>query len=360
MESADQAAPDNLESSTGGNNSTSVSKARRDANGNIKMRRRQSGANKIDSIYKSLDNMQAVVDLLDNIKSFTEATTTTATDPNNKKKLVFEAIDFSTNAIKEHIAIASTSLNNTEEKRSAHQAHSKLKKKERFIAEHAKLELERAMKDNPMEALAAAIKTAKTSIDKGKPAEESAEKMPARPSKKQKTGENDQQESKDVEVNVPPPANNSLIYQTYEAAQTLKQMEANIESLSGTSNKNEQRRFRRRYKDEMINKGYVPLKKSALNDFAAAYAQEDSPAPPPFWNMKGRREYMSIDDLRFKVMEKRGDQWTRDDTEEAIYEAKKARAIQDGKDPNEVTKPEKKTIDAYHSALKDAVKAHTF
>lgn len=357
MESADQAAPD-LESSTYGNHlATADSEARRDANGNIKMRGRQSGEMKIDSIYKSLDNMLAVVDLLENIKSFTEATSTaTATDPNNTNNLVIEAIDFSANAIKEHIAIASTTLNNTKEKRSAGQAHTKLTKKDRYIAEHAKLELERAMKDNPTEALVAAIKSAKTSIEKGQPNEESAEKMPVRPSKKQK-GEN-QQESKDVEVLVPPPANNAMIYQTYEAAQNLKQMEANIERLSGTSNKNEQRRFKRRYKDEMISKGYVPLKKSALNDFAAAYAQKDSPAPPPFWNMKGRREYMSIEDLRFKVMEKSGDEWTRVDTEEAIFEAKKARAIQDGKDPNEVTKPEKKTIDAYHSALKDAVKAH--
>ena len=338
------------------------SKPRRDAVGNIKMKGgRLSGARKIDSIYESLDNMQAIVNLLENVKNFTEATTTTSTttdqDSNSKKKLVSEAIDLSTNAIKAHIVTVSKTLSYTKEKVAAEQAHSKLTRKDRYLAEHAKLELERAMKDRPMEALTAAINSAKTSISKGKPDDEQPDaKLPARPSKKQKTGE--KQEGKEAEVNVPPPANNALIYQTYEAAQVLKELEANIESLSGTSNKNMQRSFRRRFKDEMIKKGYVPLKKSALNDFTAAYAQDNSPAPPPFWNMKGRREYMSIDDLRTLVTDKRartGCQWTREDTAEAIFDAKKARAIQEGKDTNELAMPEKKTIDAYHAALKDAV-----
>jgi len=366
MESTDQntsVAPD--ESSIRGNNN--LTPVRRDANGNVvKVRGRISGAKKIDSIYNSLDSMQAVVDLLENVKNFTEATSTatataTATDPNNTKELVSEAIDLSMNAIKAHILTASKALDNTKEKNAAVQAHSKITKTDRYLAEHAKLTFERAMKDKPVEALTAAIKSAKTSINKGQPDEGTVSKLPARPSKKQKTGT--KQSESENEVNVPPPANDALIYQTYEAAVHLKFMEANLEALSGTSNKNTQRRFRRRYKDEMINKGYVPLKKSALNDFAAAYAQEGSPAPPPFWNMKGRREYMSIDDLQGLVTDKRartGCSWTREDTAEAIFEAKKARALNDGKDPNEVTKPEKKTIDAYHAALKDAVDKQLF
>ena len=333
-------------------------KTRRDVIGNIQMKgERLSGAKKIDSIYNSLDDMKAIVDLLENVKRFTEATTTAiTTDPNKQKELLSEAIDLSTNTIKAHILTVSKTLDNTKEKVAAKQAHSKLTRKDRYLTQHAKLEHERAMRDGPMEALATAIKSAKTAISKGKPDNYEAEaKLPARPPKKQKTGEN---QGEIAEVVVPPPANDALVYQTYEAAQTLKEMEANVESLSGTSNKNMQRRFKRRYKDEMINKGYVPLKKSALNDFAAAYAQEGSPAPPPFWNMKGRREYMTIDELRALVTDKRtrtGCQWTREDTTEAIFEAKKARAIQEGKDPNEVSKPEKKTVNAYHAALKDAV-----
>mmetsp|Transcript_2285 Transcript_2285/g.3398 ORF Transcript_2285/g.3398 Transcript_2285/m.3398 type:complete len:365 (-) Transcript_2285:1182-2276(-) len=362
MESTDQntnVAPD--ESSIRGNNN--LTPVRRDANGNvIKVKGRISGAKKIDSIYKSLDNMQAVVDLLENVKNFTEATSTaTGTDPNNTKELVSEAIDLSMNAIKAHIVTASKALDNTKEKNAAVQAHRKITKTDRYLDEHAKLTFERAMKDKPEEALAAAIKAAKTSINKGKPDEGTVPKLPARQSKKQKTGTKESEN--EAEVHVPPPANDALVYQTYEAAVHLKFMEANLEALSGTSNKNTQRRFRRRYKDMMINKGYVPLKKSALNDFAAAYAQEGSPAPPPFWNMKGRREYMSIDDLQALVTDKRartGCSWTREDTAGAIFEAKKARAINDGKDPNEVTMPEKKTIDAYHAALKDAVDKQLF
>ena len=335
-------------------------KGRKDASGKFKLRGRLSGAKKIDAIYKSLDNMQTIVDLLENVKSFTEATSNTRDKQSSMKDSLSEAIDLSTIAIKQHIITVSKTLDNTKERSAAEQAHSKLTKKDRYQAGHAKLEFERAMKNDPTEALGAAINTAKLSIndgllDQGEFNEESADKH-VRPAKKHKIGAN-QQESEEAEVSVPFPANN-FVYQTYEAVQALKEMEANIETLSGTLNKNMQRRFKRRYKDEMINRGFVPLKKSALNDFAAAYAQEGSPAPPPFWNMKGRREYMSIDELRTKAIEKKtttGIQWTRDDTVDAIFEAKRSRVIKDGKDPNEVTRPERKTIDAYHAALRDAV-----
>lgn len=362
---------------------------KRDAMGNIKQPTKRSkesmGEEKIGSALKSLDNMRVIIDLLDNVKDFIGATATaTDTDDDSKSKVVNEAFDLSKKTLKEHIDTVSKLLNNTKEMNNANRVHLKLTKKDKYLAQNAKLENQRKMRENPVEALTSAINTAKDCINKiGKheetmatakvvnkerPSEKSSEtpsetpSKPSKPSKKKKTdGQQQQQEEEPeevVEIHLPTPTN-GFIYQTYEAVETLKDLEANIESLSGTKNKNMQRRFKRKYKDEMISKGYVPVKKSALNDFAATYAaRENAPAPPPFWNMKGRREYISLDVLRAKAIahnERTGEQWTRDHTVAAIYEVKKAKAIEDGKDPAKVAGPEKKTVDAYHAALKNSV-----
>lgn len=326
------------------------------------------GEEKIGSALKSLDNMRVIIDLLDNVKDFIGATTAaTDTDDDSKSKVVNEAFDLSKKTLKEHIDTVSKLLNNTKEMNNANRVHLKLTKKDKYLAQNAKLENLRKMREHPVEALTSAINTAKDCINKiGKHEETMAtakvvnkETPSETPSKKKKTDEQQQQEEpEEVEIHLPAPTN-GFIYQTYEAVETLKDLEANIESLSGTKNKNMQRRFKRRYKDEMINKGYVPVKKSALNDFAATYAaRENAPAPPPFWNMKGRREYISLDVLRAKAIahnERTGEQWTRDHTVAAIYEVKKAKALEDGKDPTKVAGPEKKTVDAYHAALKNSL-----
>ncbi len=338
---------------------------------NIKPTKRSKesmGEEKIGSALKSLDNMRVIIDLLDNVKDFIGATTAaTDTDDDSKSKVVNEAFDLSKKTLKEHIDTVSKLLNNTKEMNNANRVHLKLTKKDKYLAQNAKLENQRKMREHPVEALTSAINTAKDCINKiGKHEETMAtakvvnkETPSETPSKKKKSDEQQQQEEpEEVEIHLPAPTN-GFIYQTYEAVETLKDLEANIESLSGTKNKNMQRRFKRKYKDEMISKGYVPVKKSALNDFAATYAaRENAPAPPPFWNMKGRREYISLDVLRAKAIahnERTGEQWTRDHTVAAIYEVKKAKALEDGKDPTKVAGPEKKTVDAYHAALKNSL-----
>lgn len=356
---------------------TSPKAPKRDAMGNLKPTIKRSkesmGEEKIGSALKSLDNMRVIIDLLDNVKDFigATATATDTDDDDSKSKVVNEAFDLSKKTLKEHIDTVSKLLNNTKEMNNANRVHLKLTKKDKYLAQNAKLENQRKMRENPVEALTSAINTAKDCINKiGKHEETMAtakvvnkETPSETPSKKKKKTDNQQQQQEEepeevVEIHLPTPTN-GFIYQTYEAVETLKDLEANIESLSGTKNKNMQRRFKRRYKDEMINKGYVPVKKSALNDFAATYAaRENAPAPPPFWNMKGRREYISLDVLRAKAIahnERTGEKWTRDHTVAAIYEVKKAKALEDGKDPTKVAGPEKKTVDAYHAALKNSV-----
>ncbi len=66
--------------------------------------------------------------------------------------------------MKKHIGSVSNLVDNTKEKRISVQAHRKLTKKDRQIAQHAKLEEERAMKMNAKNTLRSAIKTAAAKV----------------------------------------------------------------------------------------------------------------------------------------------------------------------------------------------------
>ena len=92
----------------------------------------------------------------------------------------------------------------------------------------------------------------------------------------------------------------------------------------------------------------------AMNNFAKKYVEDDED-PSLFWNQKGGREYMPINDLHGMLQDKGkrvGEGWSYADTKEAVYNAKKARAEKEGKDIRQIDEPDKKTVDAYHSALK--------
>ena len=63
---------------------------------------------------------------------------------------------------------------------------------------------------------------------------------------------------------------------------------------------------------------------------------------------------MLVDDLLAKLYEKGkrvGQGWSYADTKEAAYDAKKAQTEKEGLDIRQINPPDKKTDDAYHSAL---------
>ena len=73
-----------------------------------------------------------------------------------------------------------------------------------------------------------------------------------------------------------------------------------------------------------------------------------------YWNEKGNREILSLDELILDFDEHQtriAAGWSRKDTLDAIWNAKKMKAEHDGIDPFSVKKPNKKTVLAYHSAL---------
>ncbi len=110
----------------------------------------------------SLDDAQCGVDVLVSVLGFLKATTTKENESTNK--LITEAVEASVDILKKHIGSVSNLVDNMKEKRSSVQAHRKLTKKDSQIAQHAKLEEERAMKMNPKSALRSAIKTAAAKV----------------------------------------------------------------------------------------------------------------------------------------------------------------------------------------------------
>ena len=332
--------------------------------------------NKIECVHESLDDARVAIDLLGTLTSFLDATTT-KNDKNQSDCTTVvaakEAICACVDILEGHIKTVSNLVNHTKERSSSKQAHSKLTKRKRHEAQHAKLEMNRAIMMDPKKALKTAIQNARASVqrDAVKPAvideldserrktpDESNDtlasaSLPPRIAKKPKISDAAKQEVMPPRV---PRPQNGLMYHPFELKDALIELETNTEQLSGTKNKNTQRSFKAHYKQEIINRGYVPIKMTAINKFALKYIETDAELPL-YWNQKGRRDYMSVDDLYAKYQERKfaGCEWTIDDTKEAVFGEKKARVITNGKDPNQVRAPEKKTVDAYHSALMSMV-----
>ena len=330
---------------------------------------RLSGAKKIESVHESLDKMRCGVGLLDSVKNFLNETTTKENKSSNE--LLLRAIELSANIIEKEIGSISNSVNNTGEKTSSIQAHKKLTKNANRMAKHAKLEEERVMKKNPAGALRTAIKLAgdhapkdtcssgKRKSDQSTSSLTDASSLPPRQVRKTSDGNDSSQSQSDgkdkvLAPRVPRPLNGALVYQPFELKLALHHLETNIEQLSGTQNKNLQRKFRAQYKQELITKEYIPIRISALNNFAKNHVEGDKPVPL-FWDQKGGCDYIPIDDLHGMLQQKGkrvGQGWSYDDTKNAVYDAKKARAAAGGKDIHQIAEPDKKTVDAYHSALK--------
>lgn len=66
------------------------------------------------------------------------------------------------------------------------------------------------------------------------------------------------------------------------------------------------------------------------------------------WNLKGREEIMSIDDL-VKQVHSSYILWTFDDTCNAVWAVKRQKFSKGGME--EVKRPDKKTVNGYHTAL---------
>lgn len=129
------------------------------------------------------------------------------------------------------------------------------------------------MKMNPKNTLRSAIKTAAAKVlgtlsDKrksdGTTSAAAATSLPPRQVRKTLDGDKSQDENNAVvEPRIPRTSNGALIYNPVGLRNVWKNLEANIEELSGTTNKNKQQTFMPRYKEALIEKGCAPNKRSA-------------------------------------------------------------------------------------------------
>merc|ERR1711957_696182 len=88
---------------------------------------------------------------------------------------------------------------------------------------------------------------------------------------------------------------------------------------------------------------------SRLNELVERHSGGPGKEPAPQnWNQKGATDLISIEDLARKVNESQA-MWTIDDTLGVVWAKKKEKLSKAGKEG--VKCPDKKTVDAYHTAL---------
>ena len=318
---------------------------------------KQSGPEKIESLYESVDLIRLVLSLIEDTSQYLGS----IEDP--RIKLAQETLKLSVEEIQKHSNIISSSVNNTKEKKSAKQAHSKLTKDAKRQEADRKLMARRLMKDNPRAALQASMKHVKetlslassNSASSGNQATSAASIELAstmQPRKKSKTSEDS---TKEFNIRLPRPLNGRPTYTPQEAAYHLHTAERDVENLTGTTNKNTHRSFLRRYKDKMIEEKLVPVQISALNELAKKYGAPDQPTAPLYWDTKGRPEIMDFKEFleAFKSQQasRVAQGWGIADTKAVLKNKAKQNAEAKGLDPSSVKSPVQETANAYHSTL---------
>jgi hypothetical protein len=105
----------------------------------------------------------------------------------------------------------------------------------------------------------------------------------------------------------------------------------------------------RAFKEKMIAEKIVPISISQLNALVSTHGGPGKEPAPRNWSQKGASELISIEDLAQKVNESLA-MWTIDDTLDVVWAKKKeklaAKAGAEG-----VKCPDRKTVNAYHTAL---------
>jgi len=159
--------------------------------------------------------------------------------------------------------------------------------------------------------------------------------------------------AKTAEIRLPKPVNHKE-YNPQECVKVFKSFEERTEEILGqNAGTMATQSYLKRVKEEMISKKYVPVKSSQLND--TIKASKEGRVLLVIWGMDGRRAIMNLDELRGQFDEystkhvNKG--WNNDNTLNALWDKKQELAIAAGKDPDDVKKPDKETVSAYHPAL---------
>ena len=141
-------------------------------------------------------------------------------------------------------------------------------------------------------------------------------------------------------INLPKPPAGNLIYTPAEAVATIM-------SYTQSEPKPPSRSNIRSYKEKMIAEKVVPVSISQLNYSVKMHGGPNSPPAPKCWNLRGAEEIISIVDL-VKMISDSQMIWGIDQTRDALWAEKKGKR---GSLDQGVKQPDRKTVNAYHTAL---------
>jgi len=151
----------------------------------------------------------------------------------------------------------------------------------------------------------------------------------------------DKTDKKYAGITLPLPSEGNLIYTPSEAVAHI------MDFINGDPPPN--RATVRAFKEKMIAEKIVPISISQLNQLVYVHGGPGKEPAPRNWNQKGASDLISIEDLAQKVHESHA-MWTINDTRNAVW-AKKTEKFAARMGAEGVKCPDKKTVNAYHTAL---------
>mmetsp|Transcript_21043 Transcript_21043/g.38043 ORF Transcript_21043/g.38043 Transcript_21043/m.38043 type:complete len:590 (-) Transcript_21043:138-1907(-) len=152
----------------------------------------------------------------------------------------------------------------------------------------------------------------------------------------------DKNDTKYEGIKLPTPSAGNLIYTPTEAVTNIM----NFIQSKPTPSRTDVRAF----KEKMIAEKIVPISISQLNHLVQTHGGPDKESAPKCWNAKGREELISIEDLAKKVNDSQM-MWGIENTCDAVWAQKREKFSKEGLGLEEVKRPDKKTVNAYHTAL---------
>jgi hypothetical protein len=159
-----------------------------------------------------------------------------------------ESLKFAASEISARCKGIGRSVDTTKEKKNSQQAHAKISKQQKLHDAHQKLGYQRLAKSNPRGALLAEVKSTKDALSRSKAPHprvlaplDANTNNPIEPQQpRKKTKPNNATDAPAIDpstIRLPRPHGGELVYYPREALLNFRDAQANIEQLSGTSNR---------------------------------------------------------------------------------------------------------------------------
>eukprot|EP00956_Cyclotella_meneghiniana_P025897 scaffold54965_cov35-Cyclotella_meneghiniana.AAC.1 len=243
-----------------------------------RIRQTQSGVVKLEDVHNSLDNLKQIEIAISAAKDYLQATS-----DGTKNNPAIDVLDWSISQLSTERNWISKKVNCTKEKKQSQQAHAKVTKGQRQQAAHLVAISKKSNTSTPRKILLSIWDNVKRLISKHPVTEENSSNVLStlpRQKKPRSQSTTVAAPGKSAPIRLPLPSDKvHLKYTPQEAVAVYMWADKNKERLCGSSNKNEQRTYMKRIKDDMVER-YLPINISRLNELIQKHAGPGLPPPP--------------------------------------------------------------------------------